>query len=229
MVPPSNVRSIAVGNLTTDEEQIEYIANLIECGQFYFRRTLEWLAKVWGLSGDVVRARFQLAVERCSADRQHEIAQRETSLASYEAQEESAMREFRRLRRSSPQAAKSYLSLAMKARTEYTNLAGLKTIKVEQTVNVWQRTEFVVAVDQFTEAALDVVAPADPTVLLAAVQAKLSGVVEPGVLAALPDVLDVVLGQLQTDAAARFGQILQGNGNSVPQLVEAAVGPVAAE
>ena len=85
------------------------------------------------------------------------------------------------------------------------------------------------AVDQFTEAALDVVAPADPTVLLAAVQAKLSGVVEPGVLAALPDVLDVVLGQLQTDAAARFGQILQGNGNSAPQLVEATVEPVAAE
>ena len=48
-------------------------------------------------------------------------------------------------------------------------------------------------------------------------------------LAALPDVLDVVLGQLQTDAAARFGQILQGNGNSAPQLVEATVEPVAAE
>lgn len=226
---PGGMRSSAAFLLSREEDQIDYIADLIECGQFYFRRTLVWLERAWNLPADAVRARFQLAVERCSADRQHEIAQKEATLAALEGHEYEAMREFRRLRRNDPTAARAYLGIALKARTEYSNLAGLKTIRHDVNINVWQRTEFIMAVDQFTEAALDVVAPVDASHLLASVQGRLPDA-SPEVLEALPEILDVVLAQLQGDAAKRFSEIATQNGQtpSLP-MIEGSGDPLAAE
>ena len=201
----------------TEEEQVGFLANLIQHNRFHSYRTLHWLEGVWNLHRDTVRARFAAAVEKCAADRAQEIAQKEVALAALEMQETLALREFRRLRMDNPTAARAYLALAMKARTEYADLAGLKTIKSEVNINVWQRTEFVLAVDRFTDAALDVVAPVDPLPLLTRLKDRLAQVgVAPQVVAAAPEVLEAALALLQQDMQARFSEA--ASGSEVAQL-----------
>lgn len=187
---------------TSEEEQTRFLANLIETNRFHFHHTLTWLEMVWKLSAMDVRHRYEQAVQRCSADRQLALAQLEVTLAALESQEREATIEFRRLRKTEPSQAKGYLSLAIKARTEYADLAGLKTLRIEANVNVWTHPAFVVAVDRFTEAALDVIAPTDEAAasLLERVSARLGRPVD-------AEVASAMLAQLQADAAGRFAAL----------------------
>lgn len=183
----------------TEPDQIAHLADLIETNHFHFHHTLTWLEQAWKLSPLEVRHRYEQAVRRCSADRQMALAQLEVTLAAFETQEREAMAEFRRLRRKAPGQARGYLNAAIRARMEYADLAGLKTIRIEANVNVWTHPAFVVAVDRFTEAALDVIAPldAEATAFLGRVEARLGRPVDVELAAAL-------LSQLQEEAAVRF-------------------------
>lgn len=191
-----------VGKATTEEEQVRFVSHLIDTNRFHFHTTLAWLETAWSLSAMDVRHRYEQAVQRCAADRQMALAQLEVTLAALETQERWAMAEFRRLRKRDIPSAKGYLALAVKARAEYADLAGLKTIRIEANVNVWTHPAFVVAVDRFTEAALDVIAPTDEAAaaLLERVSARLGRPVD-------AEVASAMLAQLQADAAGRFASL----------------------
>lgn len=191
-----------VTKATTEEEQTRFVSHLIDTNRFHFHATLTWLETEWGISPMDVRHRYEQAVQRCSADRQMALAQLEVTLAALEVKERWAMAEFRRLRTRNIPQARGYLALATKVRTEYADLAGLKTIRIEANVNVWTHPAFVVAVDRFTEAALDVIAPVDEAAaaLLERVSARLGRPVD-------AEVVSAMLAQLQADAAGRFAAL----------------------
>jgi len=204
------VRLSEAAGLASQEAHVAFLARLIEGDRFRFRPTLEWLAAAWGIPDHEVRDRYRLAVQRVSADKQVECAEKEVNLAALETKEAAAMKEFRRLRVSEPTTAKGYLQLATKCRMEYATLAGLRRTQVDVNVNIWQRPEFVMAVDAVVETSLDALIPqaeAEFQAMVREVEAKLGMAVDPKVAAA---VLEIASGRMQEKLGA---QVRQGAAN----------------
>lgn len=210
---PVAPRLSAAPFMVTEDAQVRFVCDLIDTNQFHFRFTLDWLGQAWSLSHEEVRSRYQAALARCSADRQVHMAQLEVSLAALEAQERAAMQEHRRLRKTEPASARNYLGLAIKARTEYAELAGLRRMRIEASVDIWTRPEFVMAVDRFTETAVDVLVPGEDATLQALARrvAKKAGVadVDPAVVAA-------ALAVAGEDLAQRIADLLRSPGGEAP-------------
>lgn len=203
--------------ITAPEEQTTFIARLIEGHAFFFRSTLEWLASAWRLESNEVRERYRLAVQRISVDKQVECAEKEVNLAALETQEAAAWREFKRLRVSEPTTAKGYLQLALKARTEYADLAGLRRSKVDVNVNIWTQPEFVMAVDAVVESSLDACIPradADFMAMVREAEEKLGVKIDPAVAAAI---LEIASGRVEAKLQA---QVRAGSGASEPVAAE---------
>lgn len=224
---PPALRMGAAVLAISEEEQVTFIASLIEGNRFYYRRTLAWLEGIWKLSATEVRKRYDAAVAKVDADHQLEHAEKVISLAALEAKEQAADHEFRRLRKSDPSQARGYLALSLKARSEYAAIVGLKTTKiaVEGAINIWTRSEVVIAIDRFTETALDVLSPPDEQSAEAlldkarlAAERSLGRSVDAEVVAALGAAL---LEQLQAEATARFGALAQEGQGAAWQAPEA--------
>lgn len=211
------VRLSEAHGLASQEAQVDFLARLIEGDRFRFRPTLEWLAAAWGIPDHEVRDRYRLAVQRVSADKQIECAEKEVNLAALETKEAAAMREFKRLRVSEPTTAKGYLQLAVKCRMEYATLAGLRRTQVDVNVNIWQRPEFVMAVDAVVETSLDALVPqaeAEFLAMVREVEAKLGMAVDPKVAAA---VLEIASGRMADKLGA---QVRAGAGQAEPAAAE---------
>lgn len=210
---PPAPRLSAAAVAVTEDAQVRFVCDLIDTNQFHFRFTLDWLGQAWSLSHEEVRSRYQAALARCSADRQVHMAQLEVSLAALEAQERAAMQEHRRLRKKEPSSARNYLGLAIKARTEYAELAGLRRLRIEASLDIWTRPEFVMAVDRFTETAVDVLVPGEDATLQALARrvAAKAGVpdVDPAVVAA-------ALAVAGEDLAQRIADLLRAPGGEAP-------------
>lgn len=214
---------------TTEEEQVAFLSALIEGNRFYFGDTLAWLERTWKLSPTEIRRRYEAAIARCSTDRQVDHAEKVVALGAFEAQERAAWSEHRRLRKTEPSQARGYLSLAIKARSEWAAIAGLKTARMEVSgsINIWHRPEFVMEVERFTETTLDVLAPQDEKAADAmldrariAAERVLGQAVDPAIVAALGAAL---MEQLQSEAAARFGALAaEGSGQAAPFQVDEA-------
>ena len=211
------VRLSEAHGLASQEAHVDFLARLIEGDRFRFRPTLEWLAAAWGIPDHEVRDRYRLAVQRVSADKQIECAEKEVNLAALETKEAAAMREFKRLRVSEPTTAKGYLQLAVKCRMEYATLAGLRRTQVDVNVNIWQRPEFVMAVDAVVETSLDALVPqaeAEFLAMVREVETKLGMAVDPKVAAA---VLEIASGRMADKLGA---QVRAGAGQAEPAAAE---------
>lgn len=195
--------------VTDPEEQVLFIARLIEGHRFNFRPSLDWLALHWKLSASEVRDRYREAIQRVSSDKQIECAEKEVNLAAFETKEAAAMKEFRRLRLKEPSHARGYLALALKARGEYADLAGLypkASATVDVDINIWTRPEFVMAVDAVVETSLDALVPqaeAEFQAMVREVEAKLGMKIDPKVAAA---VLEIASGRMQDKLGAQVRQ-----------------------
>lgn len=144
----------------TEEQRIAFLCDLIENNKFYFRRTLDGLAREWNENGTEVRRLFLVARQKLSADRQSLAVQLEITISALERHERLAMAEWRRLKKSQPSVAKGYLALVRQLRGDIAEFVGLRKIRLEAELNVWTRPEFVAAVDSVTEAHVSVLLPA---------------------------------------------------------------------
>lgn len=211
------VRLSEAHGLASQEAHVAFLARLIEGDRFRFRPTLDWLGAAWGIPDHEVRDRYRQAVQRVSADKQIECAEKEVNLAALETKEAAAMREFKRLRVSEPTTAKGYLQLATKCRMEYATLAGLRRTQIDVDINIWTRPEFVMAVDAVVETSLDALVPqadAEFQTMVREVEAKLGVAIDPKVAAA---VLEIASGRMAEKLGA---QVRQGSGQAEPAAAE---------
>lgn len=178
-------------------KQVEFLSYLLDSGKFYFGHTLEWARTIWGLTLPQIKTRFESAVKRCSGYRQSVIAQTIACITAFELQEREAMAAWNRSKRLNDPKPE-FLRIATTARRNIVYAAGIghQTLKVD--ANVWVRPEFVQAVDQLTEVALDTLVPtADERFneIVALVEERLGKKADPGVVAAVLETASVVMGE----------------------------------
>lgn len=171
----------------TWQHQVEFLSYLLDSGKFYFGHTLEWVRHIWGVNHAQIKARFESAVKRCSGYRQSVIANTIATISALENQEREAMAAWHRSNRQHTPNAR-FLQLAIQARSKVAYAAGIGHQNLKVDMNVWVRPEFVQAVDQLTEVALNTLAPAQDEqfkALVARVEEKLGTRADPGVVAAV--------------------------------------------
>ncbi len=184
----------------TWQTQVDFLCHLLDSGKFYFGHTLDWAKLIWGVNQAQIKARFESAVKRCSGYRQSVIANTIATISALENQEREAMAAWNRSKRLNAPNPR-FLQLAIQARSKIAYAAGVghQTLKLD--TNIWVRPEFVQAVDQLTEVALNTLAPAQDEQfkeLVARVEERLGKGADPGVVAAvLETAADIMSDRLQ--------------------------------